>query len=157
MLLRLLLLFIAVPTVELLLLLALSELIGFWTTVLLILSTGFLGAWLARRQGVHTWLRIQQQLAAGQVPASDLLEGVLIFIAGVLLITPGPLTDLVGFLLLVPRARHWGRMKLTSWLKARTVVRFGSFSTGSAAGPVEETIIDAEFTRQPSEEGRLER
>jgi UPF0716 protein FxsA len=155
-LLRLLLLFVAVPTIELLLLLALSELTGFWTTVLLILSTGIIGAWLARRQGVHTWQRIQQQLAAGQVPASDLIEGMLILIAGTLLITPGLLTDTVGFLLLVPRVRHWGRIQLTDWLKARTIIRFGHFGPGPTAGPDGDGVIDAEFTRRPSEEGRIE-
>ena len=105
MLLKLLSLFILVPLVELALLLYLADASSWQFTLLLVIATGVIGTLLAREQGWRTWTRIRDELAAGRMPADSLLDGVLIFIAGALLLTPGVLTDLLGISLLVPWCR----------------------------------------------------
>jgi UPF0716 protein FxsA len=104
--LRLLLLFTTVPLIELSLLLWIGRWVGVAPTVALVLGTGFLGAWLARREGLRTLAQVQQEMAAGRLPAASLLDGLLILIAGAVLLTPGLLTDLAGFALLTPAVRR---------------------------------------------------
>ena len=112
---KLILLFIIVPLVELALLLALREATTSQFTLLLVIVTGILGAWLARWQGLGVLTRIQQQLARGQLPTDALLDGLMIFVAGALLLTPGILTDALGISLLVPVCRRFYK----SWLAKR--------------------------------------
>lgn len=102
---RLLLLFIALPAVELALLLEIGQRIGTLETLFLIVATGVLGATLARRQGLRVLARVQERLAQGEMPADSLVDGLLILVASALLVTPGVITDAVGFLCLVPRFR----------------------------------------------------
>ena len=102
---RLLLLFIAVPAVELILLIEIGQRIGTLATIWLIIVTGIVGASLARRQGISTLARLRRDLDGGRLPAEAIVDGVLILVAGAVLITPGVLTDLFGFLLLVPACR----------------------------------------------------
>ena len=103
---RLLILFIAVPVVELVLLIEIGQRVGTIATVGLIIGTGIVGASLARQQGISTLARLRNDLEAGQLPAEPIVDGVLILLAAVVLITPGVLTDLVGFLCLVPACRR---------------------------------------------------
>ncbi len=103
---RLLVLFILVPAVELLLLIELGGLIGPLLTVGIIVVTGVAGASLARWQGLSVLRQVQRDMAGGQLPAGALVDGVIILIAGALLMTPGFLTDIVGFLALVPGVRR---------------------------------------------------
>lgn len=88
------------------LLIEIGQRIGTLATIGLIIGTGIVGASLARRQGMSTFARLQTDLAAGRLPAEPIVDGVLILVAGALLITPGVLTDFVGFLLLVPACRQ---------------------------------------------------
>ena len=122
---RLLLLFIVVPLVELALLLYLATLIPWWYTLLLVLVTGIVGATLARRQGAKAWARIGEQLAAGRLPGAELVDAVLILIAGVVLITPGVITDAIGLLLLLPPTRRLFREWLIARLRSRIVFHRG--------------------------------
>ena len=103
---RLLLLFILVPAVELLLLIEIGRHIGTLPTLGLIVLTGALGAALARHQGLAVLRQVQAETAAGRIPAGALLEGVLILVAGAVLMTPGILTDAFGFLCLIPACRR---------------------------------------------------
>ena len=103
--LRLLLLFTIVPLVELFLLVKLGTVVGVGPTVALVIFTGVLGAWLARQQGLGVLRRLSEDLAEGRLPAEALIDGLLILIAGAVLLTPGLLTDALGFLLLVPQSR----------------------------------------------------
>ena len=103
---KLLLLFTVVPIIELVLLLEVGRRIGTAATLLLILVTGVVGAVLARRQGVAALGHIRAELADGQIPGPTIIDGVMILVAGALLITPGVLTDIVGFLCLVPATRR---------------------------------------------------
>jgi UPF0716 protein FxsA len=105
--LKLLLLFTLVPLAELWLLIEIGRLIGTWPTVLIVASTGFAGVWLARTQGLITLFRIRAELEQGIVPGDKLLDGVCILLGGAFLLTPGLLTDLLGFSLLLPFSRRW--------------------------------------------------
>ena len=102
---RLLALFILLPAVELALLVQVDRLIGFWPTIGLILATGLIGSLLARREGLSVWRRLNQRLGEGTLPGHELIDGVIILLAGALLITPGVLTDVVGFMGLLPPTR----------------------------------------------------
>lgn len=104
--LRLLLAFTVIPLVELALLLRLGRWLGAWETIGIVVVTGVVGAYLARREGARALGRIQANMNQGIVPTRELIEGGLILVAGVLLVTPGLLTDLVGFALLIPPARR---------------------------------------------------
>jgi UPF0716 protein FxsA len=103
--LRLLLLFTLVPLLELFILVKLGSVIGVGATVLIVIATGVLGASLARWQGLGVLRRLTQDLERGRLPADALLDGLLIFIAGAVLLTPGLITDVLGFLLLLPAGR----------------------------------------------------
>lgn len=102
---RLALLFIVVPFAELALLMWIAARVGFWPTMALVVLTGFVGAALARAAGVQVIGRIRQEIAAGRMPVDHLLDGLLVLIGGVLLLTPGILSDLFGLALLLPASR----------------------------------------------------
>ena len=104
---RLALLFIVVPILELVLLIELGQLVGLLPTVGLVVFTGVTGAWLARAEGVRVFFQFQQELASGQLPGQALLDGISVLVGGALLLTPGVLTDVVGFSLLFPPTRRW--------------------------------------------------
>jgi UPF0716 protein FxsA len=103
---RLVALFLLVPIIELALLIQLGRWIGLAWTLVIVGATAVLGAALARRHGVRAWFAIQQELKAGRVPASALADGLLILIGGLVLLTPGLLTDVLGFALLLPPTRN---------------------------------------------------
>ena len=103
---KLLILFIAIPLLELALLIKIGTLIGTFNTVLLILITGILGAALTKQQGLGVITRIREDMALGRVPSDELFNGVCILVGGFLLLTPGLLTDAFGFSLLIPSARQ---------------------------------------------------
>ena len=99
------LLFIVVPVVELGLLIRLGGFLGLLPTLGLIMATGIIGASLAKQQGLSVFRRFQAETQAGRLPGDALLDGAIILFAGALLLTPGILTDIVGFLGLIPPAR----------------------------------------------------
>ncbi len=115
--LKLLILFTLVPFIELAILIKLGTLIGLVPTLAIVIFTGLLGAALARSQGFATLSRIQQQLQAGQLPGDSLLDGALILAGALLLVTPGILTDLTGFLCLIPASRNILKRYLRQWLR----------------------------------------
>ena len=103
---RLLLLFVLVPAAELALLIEIGRRIGTLATLGLIVITGVLGAYLARRQGLGVLRRMRQEVAAGRIPAGPVVDGVIILVAGAVLMTPGVLTDAFGFFCLIPACRE---------------------------------------------------
>ena len=105
MLLKLFLAFTLIPVIELFLLIKIGTIIGSVNTICLVIITGFTGAWLARMEGMHTMLKVRNNLEKGIMPAEELIDALIIFCAGVVLITPGILTDFVGLLLLWPVTR----------------------------------------------------
>lgn len=116
---KLLLLFILVPVAELYLFLTLGRHIGIGPTLGIIVLTAILGAALTRSQGARTLAKFQQATAEGRLPHREALDGILILLAGAVLLTPGFLTDTVGFLLLVPPVRALIRGWLANYLKGR--------------------------------------
>jgi UPF0716 protein FxsA len=121
MLLKLFLAFTLVPIMELYLLIKIGAYMGALNTLLLVIMTGFAGAYLARMQGMQTLHRVRSQLQQGVMPAEDLIDAVIIFVAGIVLLTPGLLTDIAGLLLLFPTSRfhfkRWLRHKFNQWMQ----------------------------------------
>ncbi len=103
---RLALLFVIVPLLELALLIEIGQVVGFLPTMALVVFTGVTGAWLARLEGLKTLWRLRDDLARGQLPGQAIMDGMSILVGGALLLTPGILTDLVGFSLLLPPTRR---------------------------------------------------
>jgi len=101
----LMLLFIIVPIVELALLIKVGQHIGAFNTISIVIGTGIAGALLAKSEGLKTLRGIQHDLELGIMPSERLLDGLFIFTGGLLLLTPGLITDMVGFLLLIPYTR----------------------------------------------------
>jgi UPF0716 protein FxsA len=119
---RLILLFTVVPLVELFILIKIGGQIGAFNIVLLVVMTAVLGVLLARLEGLRTLQQIQSSLSQGRIPAEELIDGVLIFAGGILLITPGVLTDLFALVLLFP----YTRMHFKRWLRRRFDRMFAS-------------------------------
>ena len=112
---RLILLFTIVPLAELFILIKMGSHIGGFNTILFVVMTAVLGAWLARLQGLRTLQQIQLSLSQGQIPAEELIDGVLILVGGILLVTPGVLTDLFALVLLFSSTRTYFKR----WLRHR--------------------------------------
>lgn len=104
---RLIFLFVTIPLVELAILLQVGQWIGLWPTVGLVVATGIGGAALARHQGLRAFLAVQRELAEGRLPGRSLLDGLSVLVGGAFLLTPGILTDIAGFSLLLPISRRW--------------------------------------------------
>lgn len=124
MLLKLFLAFTLIPLTELYLLIKIGSMIGAATTIVIVLLTGFAGAYLARMQGAQTMNRVRINMARGVAPTGELVDALLIFVAGVVLLTPGFLTDAAGILLLIPPARSG----IKTWLRRKfeNAVRSGN-------------------------------
>ncbi len=124
-------LFVIVPLVELALLIWVGQWMGVLPTVLLVAGTGVVGAWLARSQGIEAMTRLQLELSRGGLPGKALMDGAAILVGGTLLLTPGVLTDLLGFALLIPPTRAvlqgWARRRLERNLRSGKiqVIRMG--------------------------------
>lgn len=116
---KLLLLFITVPLVEFFLLMKIGMRIGIVPTIATIFITGIIGAWLTRVQGLRTLRRFQKATQEGRLPHEEVMDGVLILVAGAVLLTPGFLTDAIGFLLLAPPVRLAFRKQLSKHLMGR--------------------------------------
>lgn len=123
---RILLLFVLIPLLELVILIGLGSRLGFLPTVAIVLATGVLGTFLMRSQGGRIMREIRSELHAGRVPAAHLLDGLLILIGGLSLLTPGLISDLFGLALLFPPTRA----EIRQWLRARFewMVRSGNVS-----------------------------
>ena len=113
----LLLLFLLVPLAEIYVMIKVGGIIGALPTVLLVVLTAVAGAALARIQGLATLQRLQATLARGEAPAIEMFEGVLLLVGALLLLTPGFITDLLGFACLIPLTRRalafWGLKRVT--------------------------------------------
>lgn len=156
---KLLLLFTVVPVVELYLLITIGKSVGAVPTIALVLATGFLGAWLAKREGARVLRSWQESMARGEIPREGVISSVLVLLGGVLLVTPGVVTDVAGLLLLVP----WTRRRVADAVRRRLEQRFSvqrlvadpSVFVGMG-GPVG-TVIDVDVVEpSPAEAGESE-
>ncbi len=106
MLFRLFFCFALIPIIELYLLIKVGTVIGGFNTILVVILTGIAGAWLARMEGMNTMLKVRTNLQQGIMPAEEMMDALIIFIAGLALITPGLMTDAFGLMLLWPVTRN---------------------------------------------------
>ncbi|MDA0150361.1 FxsA family protein [Vibrio sp. LaRot3] len=128
----LLLLFIFVPIIEIGLFIQVGGFLGLWPTIALVLITAFVGASLVRSQGLQTLMSVQTRLQQGELPAQQIFEGVMLAVAGVLLLTPGFMTDALGMLVLLPMPRA----AIAKYLMSKMVVKSvgGNFQGGGFYG-----------------------
>ncbi|MBP3949745.1 FxsA family protein [Bacillus suaedae] len=121
----LLILIILVPALEIALLIVSGNTLGVWPTIALIIGTGVLGAWLAKKEGLQTIKLAQLQMQQGQLPSGVILDGVCILVGGVVLLTPGFITDAIGFFLLIPQTRATAKVLLTKLINR--MIKNGNF------------------------------
>ncbi len=144
------LIFIIIPLSEMMLLFAVSDLIGAWATVGLVLTTAVIGIRVLKQQGLSTLLRVNQRLQSQELPALEIVEGMLLAAAGALLLTPGFITDTIGFLLLTaPTRRSIARRLLSSgMMKAAGFGSAGVYTQWRAADPAKggDTVVEGEYS-----------
>lgn len=134
------LIFMIVPVLEMWLLISIGGWIGALPTIALVLLTAVIGVNLLRQQGMSTFMRAQERLATGSLPALELLEGLALAVGGALLLTPGFATDAFGFACLIPISRQWLAKRAFNFLRERGTLH-GVQPMGPDEGPV---IIDGE-------------
>lgn len=151
---RLFALFLIVPVVDLAVLVAVGDRVGFWPTIAVVVLTALVGSWLAKREGLAAWRRVQGTVLSGGVPGQALVDGLLILVAGTLLLTPGFLTDIVGLLGLFPptravlrravRARFERAVREGSVRVVGGAFEGGPFAGGPMGAPPRPPVEDAE-------------
>ncbi|MBE9563397.1 MAG: FxsA family protein [Proteobacteria bacterium] len=141
----LLLLFIIIPVLEIYLLITVGSVIGGLTTVLLVIFTAILGTYLLRIQGLSTLQKAQTNMDQGQLPAGALLEGIILLISGALLLTPGFVTDAIGFSCLIPPIRQ-GIVK--SIIKNIKINPDQNFHQNPNQKPKNPDVIEGEYKRE---------
>ncbi len=140
----LLVLFFTVPLIEIYLLIQVGSVIGAVPTVVLVVFTAVLGAGLLRLQGFATLARVQGMLLQGKIPAIEVMEGAVLLVGGVLLLTPGFFTDAIGFLFLVPSLRRG----LIIWAVRRGVVNATGMGAGPTAGDSGPRTLEGEYQKE---------
>ena len=136
----LLLLFIGLPLIEIYFLIQVGSEIGALPTIALSILTAVIGTWLVRLQGFGVLMRVRRMLDEGEVPALEVLDGALILVAGLFLLLPGFLTDIVGFLLLVAPLRRWAIGRYVQIMPAP-----GPAARGQREGP---RVIEGDYRRE---------
>ncbi len=122
--------FIAVPLIELFVIIQVGQVLGIVPTIALLLAESLLGAWLVKREGARAWTALRRAIGTARMPDTELADAALILVGGTLLLTPGFLTDVVGFALVLPFTRPLGR-RLLRWLIARRVTSAVAMRTGA--------------------------
>ena len=122
---KLLILFVIIPVTELYILIEVGKKIGSLTTIGVIILTGFIGAYLVKSQGFMILRKIQNDLNEGIMPGDSLIQGAIILAGGILLLTPGFVTDILGFIFLMPVSRSIVKKYLLKWLKGK--IKEGNF------------------------------
>jgi UPF0716 protein FxsA len=146
MLLPLVLLFIVVPIAELAVLIQVGQEIGVWWTIAILIADAVLGSILMRAQGRVAWRRFNEAMAAARVPTREVLDGALVMFGGLLMLTPGFITDILGFVLLIPPTRAVVRTVLARRLTQRMVVSM-SRPRARPDDVVDGTAVDIENDR----------
>ena len=124
-------LFVALPILEIYVIIQVGQEIGAMPTLLLLVADALLGAWLVKREGRRAWEALNEAIQAGQAPGRELADAALILVGGTLLLTPGFVTDIFGFFLVLPFTRPFARRVLTAVVARRAVRRF----TDGGGGP----------------------
>ena len=149
---RLFLVFTSVSLLEIFVLVKVGGFLGAWPTVMFVIITALIGAALVRSQGVQLVQQLQQRLAQGELPGLQLIEGVMLLMTGVLLVTPGFVTDFCGLLLLQPKIRGVIAKKILAHVKLQPNATMSSFDAHSGSSferqKVDEDVIEGEFERK---------
>lgn len=136
--------FVAVPLAEVYVIIQVGQVVGPWWTILLLIAAGVLGSWLMKREGGRAWRALQEALAHGRMPARELADGILILVAGTLMLSPGFISDAVGVLLILPITRPLARRLLTRVVTRKLVGTAGpayaARSTGTARRPGDDVV-----------------
>lgn len=148
---RLFLLFAIVPVLEIFLLIRIGENIGTLNTIGIVIVTAMIGSYLAKTQGFSILNKVQQKLSTAQVPTNELIDGAIVLVCAALLLTPGVLTDIVGFLGLIPITRAPIRAFLKSKFANR--VKTKSFQSFQTSGP--QTWEEMRGGLNPKDEGDI--
>lgn len=148
-----LLLFILTPIVEIAVFIQIGGWIGLWPTLGLVVATAIAGTTLLRRQGLATMRSARESLARGEFPVNEIFTGACLLASGLLLLTPGFVTDFIGALLLTPPFRAAIRGPLLRWVMSRTAVRMDGSAPGrgpgKGSGPGPGSTIDGDFHEIP--------
>jgi UPF0716 protein FxsA len=136
-------LFFGVPLLEIIVLIQVGRAIGPWWTILLLVLDSFIGAWLIRREGRRAARGLTEALGSGRMPARELADGMLILVGGVLMLSPGFVTDLFGILMILPFTRPLGRRLLTRVVAARLVTAYPPDMQRPRPGP-EGNVVEGE-------------
>ena len=140
--------FLTVPFVEIYLLLQIGGIVGVLPTVLLVVFTAVLGAWLLRQQGFATWQRFQTSLSKGDIPAYEMIEGPILLVGGALLLTPGFFTDALGFACLIPGVRQkFAKYVIENYLVNMQTNMQGGSPFQKPPGKAE-NVIEGEFKKE---------
>lgn len=156
---KLVFLFIVLPILELWLIFRLAGATSWGFTFLVVIGTGIIGTAMAKSQGWKIWKQISLSLNRGEMPGNILLDGLLLLIGGILLVTPGLITDSIGFLLLIPFTRTMIRTHIKKRLKrsmSRGATRFGFYSN-VPPHPYREDAIDVEWEEVSPEDRKTSR
>ena len=141
--------FIVVPVIEITVLIEVGEQLGAFTTVALVILTAAVGASLVRSQGLQTLMNAQKKMQQGEQPGQEVIEGVMLAIAGVMLVTPGFVTDFLGLILLLPFSRQFFANKLLARMIIKNMASQQPFNQGfSSHQSQSEDIIDGEFVNK---------
>ncbi|MEE9397384.1 MAG: FxsA family protein [Methylococcales bacterium] len=135
--------FLAIPLLEIYMLLKIGSIIGVLATVVLVVSTAVIGAAMLRMQGFATWQRLQQALSQGKIPAMEMIEGPILLVGGALLLTPGFFTDILGFICLIPQTRK----RLANSILAKGVM-VNTDQSAPGEKPVSHTTIEGEYRKE---------
>ena len=146
-------LFLVIPIIEIFFLIKVGEVIGAFPTIILVVLTAVIGAGLLRQQGLSTLARFQQNISAGKLPAQEMVEGIMLAVGGALLMTPGFVTDTMGFLCLLPFSRKYIAANIIKRSGAKISAGMSGGFTGSAGGfyqqanhRADEDVVEGEFT-----------
>jgi UPF0716 protein FxsA len=156
------LLFIIIPIIEISLLIQIGEVLGAWPTIAIVIVTAWLGAKNVRQQGLTTMQSVQTKMAQGEMPSAEIVTGLMLMIAGVLLVTPGFVTDIFGLLLLVPQVRKALAGSVQSHLHTKQGAGFGanthfySSNFSQEGGNVYENEVDNSASTTTKEQVTLE-
>ena len=131
-----------IPFAEIYLLIQVGGIIGAFPTILLVVFTAMLGAWLLKQQGFVTFRRFQESLAQGVIPAYEMVEGPIILVGGALLLTPGFITDLIGFACLIPQSRR----KIAKYVIENHLVQAGV--PAQQPHTTENNVLEGEFRKE---------
>jgi len=155
--------FLIVPVVEIYVIIQVGQVIGAWPTVLLLVLESLLGAWIVKREGRRAWTALQGAAGTGRMPGKELADAGLVLVGGTLLLTPGFVTDIVGFFFVLPPTRPLAR-RLLGWFIARRAARAIVVRTGWTPGPsrpgdphpgprTSPRVVPGETVPRPDDEG----